>query len=730
MKNKNKTCVKKTNPSDTKNNPRDKTKLGYNNNNYKINNISGGTQKNTNIMENMKKKNNNINNTNTKNSQTEKCNVPDSIFELFIRMYYLYKNIRDKIKSKSPLSEEYYFIDYEFLNMIKNRFKYFGICKELEKYNYNEYELDSKINNLISSIKQKGIIKEKVPLDNIKILPKEKKIKSTLHLINFCLVNEKIINVIKTIKLNFGLTQKVSSNKHLFYYKPQLFYKGPNFLKIGDLDYNDIFQIHYFISLDLTNSLLTNILFDLQKSESVEDYFKSKNIDINQKESHDLIICYQKRGTVVNFKLIQGINQNIIHKEINDNFSQDDFSNIPDISTEISNEIDLSYLDKFDIKSFHEIEITPMIGLQNIGQTCYMNAALQCFSNTKALTNYFLNYKNLDILKCNSIIMNESSEPSLVIEYLKLIRHLWCDKPKSYFAPYDFKSAIGKIDSLFKNFEANDAKDFVNFMVMRMHEELNFVDNSLVKAQNLIEPQMPLNPYNQMQVLQSYLYDFQLNFSSFISNCFYGTTQGEFECQNCKMKLYQTGQNIPLIKYNYQTFFFLNFPLAEVSKYILSNQMIYMKYMKANVNPNIAVDLMDCFYYYQKDEILGCYCDGCQNNNAQVVSRTKLYVAPIYLIILLNRGKGIEFNIKIMFPEFFDTKGIFINPTGVYQLYGVVKHFGESSSAGHFTAYCRSPIDNRWYFYNDATVTPVDEREKYRIQEEGLTYMLFYSKMK
>ena len=151
--------------------------------------------------------------------------------------------------------------------------------------------------------------------------------------------------------------------------------------------------------------------------------------------------------------------------------------------------------------------------------------------------------------------------------------------------------------------------------------------------------------------------------------------------------------------------------------------------MSSNVNPNLEVNLLDCFYYYQKDEYLGCYCDRCQNNNAQVLTRTKLYVAPIYLILLFNRGKGIEFNIKITFPEFLDTKGIFINPTGMYKLYGVVKHFGDSSSSGHFTAYCRSPKDDLWYFYNDAVVTPVNENEKYRIQENGLTYMLFYSQM-
>jgi len=702
--------------------------------NFNQNNINFGNNKQDYIKSN-----------NVPNNSNE-GNIPDFLIEFMILLYKLSKDIKYKLASKDNYSEDLYIINADFLKEIKMRYNYKSISEEIQKFNYiSEIEFKNKIPDLINSIIQKQIINEIVPLDDIsemKIVPNIEKLCGENHFVNFGLVNNRMYELLEQIKNFFRLYGKLNPIKNTFYFTPQLFYKGQNYIKIGFLNNEDVFEMQYYIKLDLCQTNLLSLVYELKAAKSAQDFFKSKNIDIDKKEVHELTYYRQKIGKVFRFKINVRSSTEISKPKITGSNIKDPrltsvqrnpitnpkvsgFSNSPsDFS------YDLSYLDKCNIKSFKEITYPPMIGLKNIGQTCYMNAALQCFSNTRALTSYFLNSNKLDIIKNNTIIINELDEPSLVIEYLKLIRHLWCDPPKSFYAPLEFKEKIGKIDPLFKNFEANDAKDFVNFMVMRMHEELNGVDNSLLKQTNLVEPPMPINPFNQQQVLQSYLYEFQINFNSFISNCFYGTTQGEFECQNCKMRLYQSGQNMPLIKYNYQTFFFLNFPLDEVRKFILSNQMLYTKYMNSGVNPNVAVDLIDCFYYHQKDELLDCYCERCQSSNAKVISRTRLFVAPSYLIIILNRGKGRQFNIKINFPEEFDTNGIFINPSGIFQLYAVVKHFGESGSSGHFTAYCRSPIDNCWYFYNDDMVSPVGPQDMYQIRDIGLTYMLFYQKKK
>ena len=449
------------------------------------------------------------------------CNIPDCIFEFLILTYKFNKDLRQKIKNKDKSTKDYYILNADFLNHIKMIYNYKGICDELIKFKYKtDKEFESKIPYLINLIKQKDIINEVVPLDDMKIIPNVKSLYSKLLYFNFGIINEKIYHVIEKIIQYFELNEQLKKLENPFYFNPQFFYKGRDVIRIGTLNAEDAFEEHYLISLDLYKTTnLSNLLFQLKDSKTTKDFFLKKNIEIDSKKIHELNnYCYTKVGIIINFKYKNKndsdnlkCNNNMIKIKDTKSESQknEDINSInmynnsylSEQSTEIQSVISLNYLDNFKIKGIEEIPFTPMIGLQNIGQTCYMNAALQCFSNTRALTKYFLNYNKLNVIKGNKIIIEEINEPSLVVEYLKLIRHLWCDNPKSYYAPKEFKEKIGKIDPLFKNFEANDAKDFVNFMVMRMHEELNCIDNDLVTKNNLNEPPMPLNPYNQGQVL-------------------------------------------------------------------------------------------------------------------------------------------------------------------------------------------------------------------------------------
>ena len=64
----------------------------------------------------------------------------------------------------------------------------------------------------------------------------------------------------------------------------------------------------------------------------------------------------------------------------------------------------------------------------------------------------------------------------------------------------------------------------------------------------------------------------------------------------------------------------------------------------------------------------------------------------------------------------------------IYSLNGVITHIGQSGPNAHFVASCKSPIDNKWYRYNDAIVNPINNVEKEIIDFET-PYILFYQKI-
>ena len=62
----------------------------------------------------------------------------------------------------------------------------------------------------------------------------------------------------------------------------------------------------------------------------------------------------------------------------------------------------------------------------------------------------------------------------------------------------------------------------------------------------------------------------------------------------------------------------------------------------------------------------------------------------------------------------------------------VITHIGDSSMSGHFIAYCKSPVDQRWYCYNDVIVSECKNKTNIfgTNNSNSIPYILFYQKKK
>lgn len=335
-----------------------------------------------------------------------------------------------------------------------------------------------------------------------------------------------------------------------------------------------------------------------------------------------------------------------------------------------------------------------------------MNATLQCLAHIKIIAEHMINYKASKFSK-------DKEKYKLSSAFADVVEGIWLPKEnEKSFAPSKFKEILGKMNSLFAPTAANDAKDLLIYLIEQMHNELN---KSKEKNLSIIMPD-DLDPTNQRQVLQCFILEFSNKYQSIFSDYFYGTNLSMTHCYGCN-----------IIKFSYQCFSFLIFPLLEAKKYCVFSGKILQQFYNQYI-----LNIEDCFIYNQKLDVFTgdnqMYCNKCRQLMNSSMG-TRIYSAPLVFILVLNRGRGnLDFKEKFEFWEIIDLTNYveFKQPDNKYFLAGVITHLGESGAGGHFIAFCRMSEKSPWYCYNDSIVRESNFGE---INKMGTPYILFYQKI-
>ena len=340
--------------------------------------------------------------------------------------------------------------------------------------------------------------------------------------------------------------------------------------------------------------------------------------------------------------------------------------------------------------SLRKYENKGLSGLVNLGNTCYMNSAIQCLSNTLQLTDYFLSDKFLEDYDENN------SKHILVKEWKRLLDGIWSSNctisPNSFHRTIRYMALNNEFNSNFLGFAQNDTQEFLMLMIDTMHEAL--CKEVIIRISGTVVNETDKLALEAMKVWKTYFKD---NYSVII-NLFYGQLMSTVEFEN----------TVSSRNYDPCCYFSLSIPNN------IENLNIY-----------------DCFDLYTSSEILdGDNMIKCEKTNEYKVAKKtiKVWNFPKILIIHLKRfsNNSNKNNKLVSFPiNNMDLSKYCVGYdkfSSIYNLYGICNHEG-SLNSGHYYAYCRNS-NNKWYIYDDNNVREIENSSLI----SNNAYCLFYHK--
>uniref|UniRef100_A0A1A8FYH5 Ubiquitin carboxyl-terminal hydrolase n=3 Tax=Nothobranchius korthausae TaxID=1143690 RepID=A0A1A8FYH5_9TELE len=331
-----------------------------------------------------------------------------------------------------------------------------------------------------------------------------------------------------------------------------------------------------------------------------------------------------------------------------------------------------------------------LVGLKNLGNTCFMNSILQCLSNTSELRDYCLrNFYRLDL----SSSCRTSS--GLMEEFAKLTQSLWTSLSNEAISPSDFKNQIQRFAPKFVGSSQQDAQEFLRFLLDGLHNEVNRVS---IRPKVSVEDFDPLSDDEKSRRMWNMYLERE---NSKVVDLFVGQLKSSLTCTVCGFR-----------STVFDPFWDLSIPVAQKS--------------------SGEVTLKDCLKLFTREDVLDGderpTCDRCKTRR-KCTKRFSIQKFPQILVLHLKRfsdtnvrmGKlstFVKFPLKDLDMREFSAA---TSERPVYNLYAVSNHTG-NTLGGHYTAYCRNSALGEWYSYNDSRVSPMSSSQV----RSSNAYVLFY----
>ncbi|KAG0254823.1 Ubiquitin carboxyl-terminal hydrolase 33 [Actinomortierella ambigua] len=119
-----------------------------------------------------------------------------------------------------------------------------------------------------------------------------------------------------------------------------------------------------------------------------------------------------------------------------------------------------------------DLDMPGLIGLKNLGNTCYMNAALQALSNTPALTHYFQQCDAF-IPEARRIEYARRNNQLLVDSYFRFVEAMWSGKSAIY-SPSHLVADVKRVNETFQGYGQQDSQEFLRCLLDKLHDELSY----------------------------------------------------------------------------------------------------------------------------------------------------------------------------------------------------------------------------------------------------------------